>query len=195
MNSLNKSAPVLEVLLLGDTLRAALCFAACLAIGAAPAEARDRKHEAAAPPSAYTQLVECRALTKDAERLACYDARVAKLQQAQENKEIVVVDKAEVNEAKRGLFGFTLPQIKLFGGGAGDEDVNELATTITGVKSYDYGRWRFVLENGSVWDQIDSEPLPIDPHAGDKIVIKRAALGSFKAKVGNQPPIRVRRVQ
>lgn len=182
MNRLHKAGGITAMVLL-----AALC--------STPALAKEKKPEAAAPPEAYTQLVECRTLTDDAQRLACYDARVAKLQLAQESKEIVVVDKTEVNEAKRGLFGFSLPQIKLFGGGAGDEDVNELATTITRVQSYDYGRWRFVLENGSVWDQIDGEPLAVDPRAGDKILIKRAAFGSFKARVGNQPAIRVRRIQ
>ena len=36
--------------------------------------------------------------------------------------ESVVVDKAEIREARRGLFGFKLPKIRLFGGGDDDDD-------------------------------------------------------------------------
>jgi hypothetical protein len=157
--------------------------------------AGDKKTDLPKPPEAFTQMLQCRTLTDDATRLACYDQAAAKLQTAQEKREIVVVDKAEVKEAKKGLFGFTLPQIKLFGGGSGDEEVNEIEFTIASVRQYDYGRWRFTTTDGAVWDQIDTEILAIDPRAGQKVVVKRAAMGSFKAKVGGQPPIRVRRVQ
>jgi hypothetical protein len=46
------------------------------------------------------------------------DTKVAALQLAQEQRQIVIVDQQEVREAKKGLFGFSLPQIKLFEGAA-----------------------------------------------------------------------------
>jgi hypothetical protein len=162
---------------------------------AAEAAAKNTGDARTTLPESYTQMLRCRSVTDAAERLACYDAGVAKLQQAQESADIVIVEKREVQEAKRGLFGFSLPQVKLFGGGAGDDDVNELTATVARAQRYDYSRWRLVLDNGSTWDQIEPEPLAIDPEAGTAIVIKRASFGSYKARIGGQPPVRVRRVQ
>lgn len=165
------------------------------AMSGAGLAAKDKKSDPPKPPESFTQLLQCRSLSDSAARLACYDDATARLQQAQQQQEIVIVDKAEVKEAKKGLFGFTLPQIKLFGGGSGDDEVNEIEFTIATVRQYDYGRWRFTTTDGAVWDQVDTEPLAVDPRPGNKVVVKRAAMGSFKARVNGQPPIRVRRVQ
>lgn len=156
------------------------------------ASAKDKK-QLPAPPEVYVRLIDCRTIADSAARLACFDKQVAELQQAQERRELVVVDQGEVKEAKKGLFGFSLPQIKLFGGGS-EEDVTQLETTIASARQYTYGRWRIVLADGAVWEQIDDQALVISPKAGDAIVIKRAAFGSFKAQIGRQPSIRVRRV-
>ncbi len=163
------------------------------AMGATALHAKDDK-ALPLPPQVYKLLIECRTLADPAARLSCYDTKVAALQLAQEQRQIVIVDQQEVREAKKGLFGFSLPQIKLFGGGS-DEDVNDLETTITSARQHTHGRWRFVLADGAVWDQVDNEALVISPRNGDKILIKRAAFGSFRAKINNQPAIRVRRVE
>ncbi|MFM2301303.1 MAG: hypothetical protein RLZZ84_1039 [Pseudomonadota bacterium] len=147
------------------------------------------------PPEVYTQMLQCRTMSTDSERLACYDTRMAKLQKAEENAEIVIVEKREMQEAKRGLFGFSLPQVAMFGSTSTDDSVNELVAKVNRAQRYDYSRWRLVLDNGSIWDQIDSEPLAIDPNAGSAIVIKRASMGSYKARIDGQPPVRIRRVQ
>lgn len=61
------------------------------------------------------------------------------------------------------------------------------------ASQYDYGRWRPTLSDGSVWDQIDTEVIAVDPRKGSKVVIKRASMGGFKASVNGQPSVRVRR--
>ena len=54
--------------------------------------------------------------------------------------------------------------------------------------------WIFRLEDGSLWEQIElRDQLSRDPRAGQPIVIRRAALGSFRAEVDGMRPIRVSR--
>jgi hypothetical protein len=57
-----------------------------------------------------------------------------------------------------------------------------------------YGHWTIVLEDGAVWRQIEGE-LGRDPHAGSKVTIHRAALGSFKMSIDGEPTIKVHRDQ
>ena len=74
---------------------------------AAPAAAADKPKQA--PPAVVQKLLDCRALTDSAARLACLDAGVAALAGAVENRDVLVADKEEVKKARRGLFGLALP--------------------------------------------------------------------------------------
>lgn len=149
----------------------------------------------AAAPVASSQsikaLADCRAIADPTARLACYDRDVSALIAAQQKGDVVVADRAEIREAKKGLFGFSLPNIKLFG----NDEVSEVETTLINAKMDANGQWQFAVESGGVWRQIDTESLVREPKPGAKIVIQRAALGSFRLKVGAAPALRVRRVQ
>jgi hypothetical protein len=175
--------------------KAALWLAAiALVTAAGPAAAKDLQAEDTKPPEVFTRLIECRALSDAGARLACYDARTGQLQAAQEKHDIVVIDRAAMQDAKKGLFGLSLPQLKLFGSG-GENDIAQLDGTVEAASQYDYGRWRLTLSDGSVWDQIDTEVFVIDPRKGNKVEIKRASMGGFKASVNGQPTVRVRRIK
>lgn len=175
--------------------RTGLCGLALLALlASAPAAAQEEEEMAA--PQVYTDVLACRTIADDTARLACYDRQVAALQAAEEEESIVVVDREEVRETERGLFGIRLPRLgRLFGGG--DENrVNEIESTITAVGGDPRRGWRFRLEDGSLWIQIDmSDRLSRDPRVGHSIRIRRAALGSFRAEVDGMRLIRVRRVE
>lgn len=163
------------------------------------AGARDRKEEEAFPSPAFKDLIACRAIEDPAARLACYDAKVATVQQATDSGDLVIADKEQMREARRGLFGFKLPTLRLFGhhgnADATDDEVSEIEGVVASASNAGYGQWRFKLEDGATWQQIDTEVLAIDPHKGSKIRIKRAAMGSYKANIDGQPAIRVRRVE
>src|SRR5690349_9886190 len=92
---------------------------AALAV-ATPAWAKDK--EQAAPPPVYQAVVDCRAIIDAAQRLACFDRTVGEMAKAGEEKDLVVLDREAVRETRRGLFGFSLPKIKLFGGGRDEDD-------------------------------------------------------------------------
>lgn len=159
-----------------------------------PGSAKESKPEEREAPAAFKDLVACRQIAENAARLACYDRQVASLDQAQSQGDLVVADRKQVKEAQRDLFGYSIPKSNLLGTDK-EEPISQLEAVIASVRQAPRGGWRLVLENGSVWDQIDTEVLAVDPRSGGKVVIKRAAFGSYQARINGQPPIKVRRVQ
>jgi hypothetical protein len=89
------------------------------------------------------------------------------------------------------LFGLGLPKLKLFGGGE-SEEVTEIESTIAGFRSASDGLLVFTLADGARWKQTDGRPQY--PKSGDKIRIRKAALGSFMANINDKPGIRVMRL-
>lgn len=158
-----------------------------------PAAAADKTPS---QPQAFKDLVQCKALTAPDQRLACYDAQVGKLEQATSSGDVVVADRASVREAKKGLFGFRIPTLGIFGGGGEDkEEVTSIEGTVTTARQFGYGSWRVTLSDDSTWEQVDTEKLVFDPAKGSKVKIYRGALGTFRMNVDGQHAIKVRRVE
>src|SRR5690606_15796466 len=86
------------------TLRGAAAFSALLAAAAAGASALA---QTAPPERAATvqALADCRKLSEDSARLACYDKAVAALDQAEARGDIVVVDRDQARKVRRQAFG------------------------------------------------------------------------------------------
>lgn len=162
---------------------------------AGTAAAKDASAPQLDAPKIFQDLVDCRQIADSAERLSCYDQKVAVLEQAQQSRDIIIADKAEVRDARKGLFGFALPSIKLFGGGEGDDEIKEIDGVVKSARQGTYGAWQFTLEDGATWLQTDSETVVFGPHPGSKVKIKRGALGSFKVNIDGQPGVKVRRVE
>ncbi|MBX9729583.1 MAG: hypothetical protein K2X31_11810 [Sphingopyxis sp.] len=173
--------------------------AALIAFGTT-AQAQDDEERRTVP--LVQQLYECRAITDPAARLACFDRQVAALSAAEESREVRIVDREAVREARRGLFGFSLSGIgNLFGSGDDDEEeeradndvVTQIDSTLTSVARGENGRLVLALENGQRWIQTDTGRGGRTPRAGEPVVIRRGALGSFIANIGDRPGIRVMR--
>lgn len=158
-------------------------------LAAAPALAQDMPKTAT--PKLFEDVVNCRAIQDPDQRLACYDRGVAALETAQKSNELYVADKAAMKEARRGLFGFSLPKLKIFG----DEDLgdlDELETTIAGVSTGQRG-YVFTLPDGARWAQTDKRYMD-KPKIGAKIKIEKASLGSYMASINKKPGFRVERI-
>lgn len=156
---------------------------------AAPAAAQEMPKTAT--PKLFEEVVSCRTIQDSAQRLACYDRGVAALDTARKSNELYVADKAAMKEARKGLFGFSLPSLKIFG----DEDLgdlDELETTIAGISSGQRG-YVFTLADGARWMQTDKKYMD-KPKVGAKIRIEKAALGSYMASINKKPGFRVERV-
>lgn len=144
-------------------------------------------------PEVLERLFQCREIAADAERLECFDREASLFEQAEESDEIIVADRAEVQEARRGLFGLSLPKITLFSGD--DEDrIDEIETTIQSASSVGRGKLLMVVEGGARWMQTDSTTIINEPEAGDTVIIRSGALGSYFAKIAGSRSFRVRRV-
>lgn len=133
----------------------------------------------------FQKLIDCRAIAASAERLSCYDAQIAILDAAERDRQIVVVDKKQMTEARRGLFGFTLPSLRIFGGDDDDEEAKLLETTVRAASRGGNGEWIVILADGARWRQIDDRPI-MAPKAGQKIQIRRSGIGTYFARVNGQ---------
>jgi hypothetical protein len=145
-------------------------------------------------PQALTRVLDCRAIQQSQERLACFDQSVAALEAAETSRTLVVLDRQQVQNTRRTLFGLTLPSLDLFGPrGEKDESLAEIETTIRAASQNSLGKWIFTLQDGARWVQTDTRDLPAYPKSGQTIKIRRAAMGSFLANVNGQVAIRVQR--
>ena len=142
---------------------------------------------------AFDQLTACRRIAADGERLACFDRAAASLDDARRRKDVVVLNRAEVRQAKRSLFGFSLPSIRLFGQGEDDEPLRQLVGRVEDVSSLPGGLFRFRVEGGGSWDSTEAVMVPL--RKGDEVTIKAGTLGSYVANAPGRRAVRVRRLR
>ena len=173
-------------------MRAALTLIGAFAATFATA-AQARSTPDTGTPQAVQSLLACQSIADAGQRLSCFDKAAQGLAQAMSKKEVVVIDKARANEAKRSLFGFSVPNFgALFGGG--DDAVNQIESTVSGAFENGYEGWTIKLADGSTWQQTDGASVALPPRKGDKVTVKRGTMGSYFLKIGSQPGIRAKRV-
>ena len=138
----------------------------------------------------------CKDIAEDAARLACYDSAAGKLTAAIESGEVQVVDKEDVKEARRGLFGFSLPKIKLFGSDGDDgEQLEMLESTITSV-SRTRGGYIFQIKDGDATWEIKKAPMRLrTPKAGDTVVFKKASFNTYFIRIEGQIGVKGTRIR
>jgi hypothetical protein len=146
-------------------------------------------------PKAVQAAIDCRKLTDDAARLACYDSAVDALGKQLAQGEVVAVDHAQVQQVKRQAFGFMMPSLSLFDRGGTPEEMSQVVLAVESAQRMGDGKWLLRLEGGQVWRQIDTGDFSRDPKPGAKATIKKAMLGSYMMMIGGHSPVRVHRDQ
>jgi hypothetical protein len=145
-----------------------------------------------------TALQACRTKADAAERLACYDKAVDDLSAATASQDVVVVERSEVRKARKGLFGFSLPRIGFLSGREGNKedeaDAVRLETKIASSRSVGYGKWRFTLDDGAIWETTEANIGFDDPLPGRTVLLEKGSLGGYFAKVGKGRSVRAKRV-
>jgi hypothetical protein len=174
-------------------------YALALALLAAPAAAQTGAAPQGSP--VIDEVTRCQSISDPGQRLACYDSSVAKLKTATEQRDVVVVDKEQVRKTRRSLFGFAFPDLPgIFGGGDGDKEerdspeFQQLESEIVKVGQQGTGKWIMVLPNGAAWQYAEVNRA-VEPEPGDKILIKRGALGNYMANIDGQRAVRVQRIR
>lgn len=145
-------------------------------------------------PPVFEELVGCRSVADPVARLACYDTKVAAIDEAEKKDELVLADKTAIKEARRGLFGFSVPKLKIFGNDGKADEKFELVAKIDSAYQASYGKWTIVLDDGARWVQIDTQAVRKNPARGQEIKIRAASLGSYFANIEGQRAIRMKRV-
>lgn len=150
-------------------------------------------------PEIFTNLLQCRAITDDKQRLACFDQQVGAMEAASQRDEVVVLDKSELNKTRKTLFGFALPKLPFLSDNEAkdetkqEEGFSHIEAKIGSLHSLGYGKWQIVLEDGAQWmttEAVTGRP----PKVGQTIEIRRAAMGSFMGKVEGGRAVRMKRV-
>ena len=172
--------------------RYAMIVAVCTAVlGAGSATAQKK----IAPSPLVTALERCRAIPDPTQRLACYDGAAGSLVQAANTGQVTVVDRQQVQQARRSLFGFTMPKLPFLSGGDDDKTSDRLDTTVKSVKALNNGRFQIVIAEGNAVWEITEPPLSfMPPLPGQKVSILRGPLGSYHLRVNGQVGVRGRRV-
>jgi hypothetical protein len=171
-------------------LAAAGFLAAALAaapLAAAPAPKAEGRAQA------LQHLIDCRKLTDNTARLACFDEAAAAMDQAEAKGDIVVVDRDQARKVRRQAFGFTLPSLSLFERGEKPEEIANMEGKIAAARQNNAGKWVIKLEDGATWAQIDTNAVPNDPKVGDTVTIRRAAMGSYMLSLGHHVAFRAHR--
>jgi hypothetical protein len=172
----------------------ALIISASLWLCGAATEASAKAPKAPPPSPALEALAACRAIGDNAARLACYDQASARFADAVTKGEVIVMDKQEVRQTRRSLFGFALPKIALFRGDEGGEaEQDEIEAVIISASGLGYDKYRMRIED-AVWETTEAAPFINPPRAGQKVVIKRGALGNYFIRIDGQKAVRGRRV-
>ena len=165
---------------------------AAILLGSAGVAAK--KPEAGPPPPQVNALLACRSIVDNAERLACYDKNAAVVGEAVAKRDLVVFDRESVKKTKRGLFGFSIPNLGIFGDEDDAVEVKQIDGEIASTAMNADGGYIFRLADGSRWSQMDAKPIALEPRTGDKVVVKRGALGSYIMSVARQPGVKVKRI-
>lgn len=139
-------------------------------------------------------LRECRAIADPTSRLACYDQAVGQVIAKTDAGELRVVDEEEIRETRRGLFGFSLPKLGIFGGDGEEDEADEiLQSEITAVRRV-RDEWHLTIAEGSVW-RVSNAPTRFKARVGEAVEFEKAAMGSYWVRVGGRLGVKGRRVE
>lgn len=167
--------------------------ASFIALGAPLAAARS--------PAPMDPVYACRNISEDAERLACFDGAVADLFQKQQAGQIQTIDTADIEKLERESFGFSMPSLPALFARSGSPEtersgVSEVTEPVRSARLQPVSQKAIVtLENGQVWEQIDTTRVNASAlRRASEARIRRAALGSFMLSVDGSPAFRARRI-
>lgn len=151
---------------------------------------------AAKVPPHVASVLACQAEKDEKLRLVCYDKAATSLASASQAGTIVVLDREEIRNTRRSLFGFNLPRLPFFRGDDGEDKAQEeILAKVQSAQDVEYGKWRIVLNDGAVWQTTEPEGRLFPPRLGQDVRIKRGALGSFMLSVNGQRSVRAMRVR
>lgn len=160
--------------------------------------AEAQNDEGVQTPDYLAKLKECQAISDDAARLACFDGSVNAIIAANDAGQVQIVDQEDVRNTRRQLFGLSVPEVGILKG-KDDKESKEarelLETSITSVRYLSAKKVRFTTEEGAVWEMNRIPRRLRTVKAGDPVVFKKAALGTFFIRINGQMGVKGKRVR
>jgi len=92
----------------------------------------------------------CQSIKDNNARLACYDKAASALVSATASGDVAIVDRNQVRQVRRSLFGFALPRIPFFSGSKNrdvETEPKELLATLGSFHPIGNGSFRFTSSN------------------------------------------------
>ena len=152
---------------------------------------------------AMDDLKNCQLIQKDKPRLECYDQAMSKLNSAIQSKDLFVIEKSEIEEAREENFGKSSSEsapiraiIDKEASNSKDESHPDLVSVIVKTEKTTRNRTRFYLENGQIWEQTNSGNVYVSKKKTNTAHIRKASITGYKLKINNKGTlIRVKRIK
>lgn len=143
-------------------------------------------------------LKSCQSLADDRERLACFDRAVGEIVSANDAGEVRIIDRDDIRETRRQLFGLSVPDVGVLQRDENEEkeeDNGLFETSIASVTYFSERKFRFTTAEGAVWEVNNAPRTLRRVEAGHRVVFKNAALGYYFARINGQTGVKSRRTQ
>jgi len=152
---------------------------------------------------AMDELKNCQLIQDDNQRLGCYDRAMSTLNTAIQSKEVFVIEKSEIEEARVEGFGKNHSESSPVNSIVEKEaSINkskassDLVSVIVKTEKTARNRTRFYLENGQVWQQTNSGNVYVSKKKQNTAHIRKASVTGYKLKINNKGTlIRVKRIK
>lgn len=172
-----------------------LALAVAGAVAATPAAAQNDTE----PKDPLEPMRACQTIAIDAERLKCFDTVSASLLTAAAEGDVTVVNREEARKTRRKLFGFSLPDLGIFGRtdkarekDAADE-IEVLNTTVASSRATKDGI-EVTTAEGAIW-LIPSPPRRLmTPRTGQPVELTKGSLSSYFIRINGQGGVKARRI-
>ncbi|KWV90361.1 hypothetical protein [Erythrobacter sp. YT30] len=171
--------------------------ASLAALGYSSAIAQDRSDEGIGTSPLIGKLETCTAIENDAERLACFDREVGTLVGASNKGDVKVVDSEQISEARKKLYGYSLPDAGIFEAATEEEreENKRLVSTITRVRKVGSKEWHFWIEEGNAKWRIKNNSIRARaPEVGQSVEFKPATMGTYWIRIDGRKGVRGNRI-
>ena len=145
-----------------------------------------------------TAVQDCQKIGDNSQRLACYDRNVSALATARAHGDVSIVDRNQIRQVRRSLFGFSGVHIPFFGNSRDrdtQDEPRELNSALASFRDIGNGFFRFsITEPQSTWETTEGSSFS-DGRSGDKVTIQKGALGSYFVQIAGDKWVRARRIR
>lgn len=142
--------------------------------------------------SPLESLFNCQTISDVVTQNSCFLSETSRLKSSLLNGDLIIVDQALAEQ--RSIQNFGRHRDSNLTSNLDIEAPDQISSSLASSGPVADGKYRFNLEDGTSWLQIDSEIIRLKPRNGTEVTVKRASMGSYFLRLGNGRDIRVRRI-